>query len=191
MSILDKLLDYMKLTDDYYYDKDDDEYYRCNEEVDDYYYKLKKAIAKNESNVKNENENKVSDIIELMLLNMREIKEYYVLSKTMAKHSFLLAIIMCILGFIIIAFSIISIFVVDVTFVESLIPVIGGSIVEVIAGTTLIVYKKSLDQLNQYYEALHNNERYLSLVNLVDKLSNEKKDETYINIINSQLEKLK
>lgn len=74
---------------------------------------------------------------------------------------------------------------------ESLIPVIGGTVVEVIAGTSLIVYKKSLEQLNQYYESLHNNERYLSLVNLVDKLSDDRKDETYISIINSQLEVLK
>ena len=98
---------------------------------------------------------------------------------------------MCILGFVVISFSIVSIFVKDINFIESLIPVFGGSVVEVIAGTSLVVYKKSLDQLNQYYEALHNNERYLSLVNLVDKLTDDKKNETYISIINSQLDKLK
>lgn len=129
--------------------------------------------------------------MELMLLNMKEIKEYYVLSKTMAKRSFFLAVIMCILGFIIISASIIAIFIIDISFVQSMIPIIGGSIVEIIAGTSLVVYKKSLEQLNQYYESLHNNERFLSLVNLVDKISDNKKDKTYINIINSQLEVLK
>lgn len=139
----------------------------------------------------NDLNNNTSDIIELMLINMKEIKEYYVLSKTMAKRSFLLSVIMCIFGFIIISASIVAIFIIDISFIQSIVPIIGGAVVEVIAGTSLVVYKKSLDQLNQYYEALHNNERYLSLVNLVDKLTDDKKNETYISIINSQLEKLK
>lgn len=170
---------------------------KTSREVEDYYNEAKKAIKiENDLKTKNDNINnsdirESKDIIELMLLNMKEIKEYYVLSKTMAKSSFHLSVIMCILGFIIILTSIISLFVVNISLTQLIVPVIGGSVVEVIAGTSLIVYKKSLEQLNQYYEALHNNEKYLSLVSLAGKLSNEKKDETYINIINSQLEKLK
>lgn len=174
-------------------------YHDNKKEVEDYYKYLRGSVILSKSSfitdetlqTKKEEIKDTSDIIELMLLNMKEIKEYYVMSKDMAKKSFTLSVIMCILGFGIILFSIIAMFLTDITLMESLIPVIGGSVVEVIAGTSLIVYKKSLEQLNQYYEALHNNERYLSLVNLVDKLNDNKKDETYINIINSQLEKLK
>lgn len=176
MSVLDNFLNAMKLEDD----------------LDDYYDFAKKAISKN--NLDKENDipnNETTDIMELMLINMREIKEYYILSKTMAKRSFLLSVFMCILGFIIISASIIMIFINDISFVQSIVPVVGGTIVEAIAGTSLVVYKKSLEQLNQYYESLHNNERFLSLVNLVDKLSDDKKDETYINIIINQLEVLK
>ena len=167
-----------------------------NKEAEKYYTEAKQAVIKNNP-LQNEQAKEVkhneqtTDIIELMLLNMKEIKEYYVMSKNMAKKSFTLSVIMCVFGFSIILLSIITMFLTDITLIETLIPVIGGSVVEVIAGTSLIVYKKSLEQLNQYYEALHNNERYLSLVNLVDKLNEDKKDETYINIINSQLEKLK
>ena len=167
-----------------------------NKEAEKYYTEAKQAVIKNNP-LQNEQAKEVkhneqtTDIIELMLLNMKEIKEYYVMSKNMAKKSFTLSVIMCVFGFGIILLSIIAMFLSDITLMETLIPVIGGSVVEVIAGTSLIVYKKSLEQLNQYYEALHNNERYLSLVNLVDKLNEDKKDETYINIINSQLEKLK
>lgn len=178
-----------------------EKYFLTSKEVDEYYEIAKKAILnstdilkkKNEtkSDLNNENNKSATDIIELMLLNMKEIKEYYILSKTMAKSSFLLAVIMCILGFIIISASIIAMFVIDISFTQSIIPIIGGAIVEVIAGTSLVVYKKSLEQLNQYYDSLHNNERFLSLVNIVDKLSDDKKDETYINIINNQLEALK
>lgn len=159
------------------------------EEINRYYQDIRNNILK--INTEESNDNGTSDTLELMSLNMKEIKEYYFLSKSMARHSFLLAIIMCILGFVVISFSIVLIFIKDVSLIEVLIPVIGGSVVEVIAGTSLVVYKKSLDQLNQYYDALHSNERYLSLVNLVDKLSDNRRDETYINIINSQLEKLK
>lgn len=150
------------------------------------------SVNESDEEIESVNEiNNTSDILELMLINMKEIKEYYVLSKTMAKRSFLLSVIMCIFGFIIISASIIAIFIIDISLVQSIVPIIGGAVVEAIAGTSLVVYKKSLDQLNQYYEALHNNERYLSLVNLVEKLTDDKKNEIYISIINSQLEKLK
>lgn len=157
--------------------------FKIRSEIEDFYSNARDTIANNE--------NEKFDAIELMLLNMKEIKEYYILSKAMAKRSFLLSVFMCILGFIIISASIVSMFFIDVSFIQSIIPVIGGSVVEMIAGTSLVVYKKSLEQLNQYYESLHNNERFLSLVNLVNKLSSDKKDETYINIINNQLEVLK
>lgn len=130
------------------------------------------------------------DIFDFMTQNMKEIKKYYVLSKTMAKGAFTLALIMCILGFAVIILSIAIIFLKNISFLESLTPVIGGTVVEAIAGTAWVVYKKSLEQLNQYYEALHDNEKYLSSVNLVDKLTDDKKDEIYIAIINNQLEKL-
>lgn len=58
---------------------------------------------------------------------------------------------------------------------------------EVIAGTSLIVYKKSLEQLNHYYNSLHNNERFLSIVNMVSKVSQEKQDDMYFEIVRSQI----
>lgn len=165
-----------------------------SKEVEEYYNTAINAITLSKKGNKNKTgrENaETQDITGFMLLNMKEIKEYYVLSKTMAKKSFYLAVLMCISGFIVISSSIAAIFIIKISFIESLIPIIGGTIVEVIAGTSLSVYKKSLEQLNRYYESLHNNERYLSLVSLVDNISEDKKDETYINIINNQLEALK
>lgn len=168
-------------------------------EIEDYYKNIRmhvlgeNLIVENEKNdnVENQTDYNTSDILELMSLNMREIKEYYILSKTMAKRSFNLSIVMCILGFFTISSSIVGIFLKDINFMEALVPVIGGSIVEVIAGTSFVVYKKSLEQLNQYFESLHNNERFLSVVSLVSKLTESKKDDVYINIINNQLEILK
>lgn len=163
-------------------------------EVEDYYQNIRSHVIKNiesNSSTQKQNNEEFSDVLELMAIHLKEIKDYYVLSKSMAKDSFYLAVAMCICGLGIIGASIVAMFLVDISFMEALIPVIGGSVVEVIAGTSLNVYKKSLEQLNQYYESLHSNERYLSLVNLVDRLSEGKKDEVYTNIVNSQLELLK
>lgn len=184
----------------YFYNISSNSIEKDTKEIEDYYEKIRKYLLgddiidtnKEKKDIKNENDNNItSDILELMSLNMKEIKEYYILSKTMAKRSFNLSIVMCILGFIVIASSIFGIFLIKVSFIEALIPVIGGTIVEVIATTTFVVYKKSLEQLNQYFKTLHNNERFLSVVSLVDKMSANKKDDVYINIINSQLEMLK
>lgn len=166
-------------------------------EIEEYYQNIRNNVINtnktnnNNDSLSTEAQNESSDVLELMSIHMKEIKDYYILSKSMAKDSFYLSVIMCILGFTIISASIIALFLVNISFIQTLIPVIGGAIVEVIAGTSLNVYKKSLEQLNQYYESLHNNERYLSLVSLVDRLSNEKKDDIYTSIINSQLELLK
>lgn len=135
----------------------------------------------------NSDTTETTDILELMSINMKEIKEYYVLSKNMAKSSFRLSVSMCLLGFTLIASSIISIYILDINLGSAVVPAVGGAIVEVIAGTTLIVYKQSLDQLNKYYEALHDNERFLSVVNITDKVSPDKKDDVYLEIIRSQL----
>lgn len=157
-----------------------------NKEVNDYYTDLRERLI--DSDKKNERE-KTKDVLELMTINMKEIKDYYVLSKSMAKKSFTLSVSMCILGFILISSAIISLFILDTNLSSVIIPVVGGAIVEVIAGTSLIVYKQSLIQLNKYYEALHDNERFLSIVNIVNKITPEKRDDVYIQIINSQFKK--
>ena len=128
-----------------------------------------------------------TDILELMLANMMEIKDYYVLSKTQARNSFGLAVIMCILGFVLMGISVAAAFLNSTNLISTIVPAIGAAIVELIAGTSLIVYKKSLDQLNRYYNSLHSNERFLSIVNIVSKVSSSKQDDVYIEIIKSQI----
>ena len=168
------------------------DYNNSNNEISDYYTVLRQSLIINNYKPA-ENENKESDtpaatdILELMSINMTEIKEYYVLSKNMAKSSFKLSVSMCLLGFTLITASVISTFAMDITVGSAIIPAIGGVIVEIIAGTSLIVYRQSLDQLNRYYEALHENERFLSVVNIADKITPERKDDVYQEIIKSQL----
>lgn len=149
-------------------------------------------IHKNNENVGNKKVPEVeTDILELMLANMGEIKDYYALSKIQAKNSFRLAVSMCVIGFMLIVSSIVFLFLFKESIEIALIPAISGAIVEVIAGTTLFVYKKSLSQLNHYYASLHSNERYLSLVHLASKISENKRDEIYAEIIKTELNNCK
>ncbi len=143
----------------------------------------------NSQTKKSENK-KSADILELMLDNMKEIRDYYVISKKQARNAFSLAVSLCITGVILIILSVILALAFDVSVAISIIPAIGGAISELIAGTALMVYKASLIQLKNYYDSLHNNERFLSLVNLVSKLSASKQDEVYADIINIELQKL-
>ena len=166
---------------------------RNRDDIENYYNDLRQKIlqaeidsqvlnTENNSQVENK-EKEISqyenrDIIELMIANMKEINEYYVLSKKMTKDAFVLAVCMCIGGFFIISTSVIFILLNNIDAIQAILPIISGAVIEAIAATTLIVYKKSLEQLNRYYDALHDNEIFLSAVNLANKISYEKRDDT-------------
>ena len=126
------------------------------------------------------------NIIAQMIDNNDEIKEYFKISKRHAKSSYTFAIISCIIGIVILCFSVYSIFFVK-DMELSIVTILSGAITEVIAGTVLWVHNKSALQLNHYYSALHENEKFLSAVNLVDKLSPEKRDDAYLEIIKKQI----
>lgn len=162
------------------------ESHKEQEEAKQYYEKLRNSVLSEPSD--DEKPESKKDILELMLANMKEIKDYYVLSKAQAKNAFILAVLMCILGFLLIGVSITAAFLNSENLASTIVPAIGAAIVEIIAGTSLVVYKQSVNQFNHYYNALHNNERFLSIVNLVSKVSKEKQDDVYISIIQSQIE---
>lgn len=134
-----------------------------------------------------EEDNAPTDIIEMMLKNMGEIRDYYVMSKTQARNSFALACVSCIAGFLLLVAVIVTANSENATAANTVIPAIGAAISEFVAGTALLIYRQSLKQLNHYYDALHNNERFLSVVNLVSKISEDKRDAVYTEIIQSQI----
>ena len=75
------------------------------------------------------------------------------------------------------------------SFQMSIIPAIGGVITELIAGTALVVYRNSLSQLNHYHKALHEDERFLSSVNLLGIFSSvEAQDDMLREIIRSEIQ---
>lgn len=125
--------------------------------------------------------------------NWKQMKGYYDISKRQATTSFSCAIVICLLGIAIIVFAILSPLVPAFETKNSLIPVIGaigGAVVEVFAGTILLVYKKSLSQMNLYHKALSEYQRYLSCINLVSKISDfDKQNALLEEIIREEIRK--
>ena len=149
------------------------------EEIEFYSRRLKRAIVPEESkqpqNNKSGNEEtkKEIDALGRMMINLEDI----------------LAVSMCISGFVLMVVAILLPVVFRLSFQMSIIPAVGGAITEVIAGTALIVYRNSLSQLNHYHKALHEDERFLSSVNLLGKFSTvEARDDMLREIIRSEIQ---
>lgn len=170
--------------------KDDDE-----KEIASYSNRLKKAIVpenindiEKEDNDKRENKNEI-DALGRMLINLEDIKEFYTWNQKQAKASFILAIAICIVGFALMITAVVLSIIFGFNFQIAVIPAIGGIITELIAGTALVVYRNSLSQLNHYHKALHEDERFLSSVNLLGKFSSAQvRDDMLREIIKSEIQ---
>ena len=121
------------------------------------------------------------DVVTLMINNVSELREYYVISKRQANRAFSSTLIICILGFIVFVAGI----VVNVLSMQDVIvyTTISGCIIEVISGLFFWLYKSTNTQLNLYHERLGATEKYLTAMQLAEKMSPEKKDEIYRYII--------
>lgn len=129
-----------------------------------------------------------NDIIGLMVNNLSEIKQFYKLTKNQADNAYKLARDSSIAGIGLIIIAILTALIFNNNQI-AVATTVGGVVVEVLAGTSLFVYQKTLKQLNYYYASLHNNERFLSLINIVSKTNI--KDDLYAKIVESELENLK
>lgn len=165
------------------------------EEIESYSRRLKKAIVPEEikiveqENFENKEKKKEIDALGRMMINLEDIKEFYTWSQKQAKASFILAVMMCILGFVLMIAAFVLPVVFRLSFQMSIIPAVGGVITELIAGTALVVYRNSLSQLNHYHKALHEDERFLSSVNLLGKFSTVKaQDDMLREIIRSEIQ---
>ena len=124
---------------------------------------------------------KSDDVIDLMLKNVRELREYYIISKRQATNAFSASLIVCFLGFIVyIAGIVVFVFSGENTL---LLTTISGTIVEVISGLFFWLYRHAIKQLNIYHQRLGTTEKYLTAIRLVDKMGEDKRDEMYKHII--------
>lgn len=126
------------------------------------------------------------DIMALMLKNHDEINEYFKISKSQAKVAFWLSVIACVFGLAALFFGIYSAILLNNVEV-SIISIVSGAVSEVIAATVFWVHNKSALQLNHYYNALHENEKFLSAVNMADKLGEDNREKMIMEIIRNQI----
>lgn len=124
---------------------------------------------------------KSDDVIDLMLKNVRELREYYIISKRQATNAFSASLIVCFLGFIVYIAGI-AVFVVSGEN-ALLLTTISGTIVEVISGLFFGLYRHAIKQLNIYHQRLGTTEKYLTAIRLVDKMGQDKHDDMYKHII--------
>lgn len=125
----------------------------------------------------------------LMQLNLENMNEFYTWSQRQAKAAFWCSIIMSALGFLLIAAAILLAIIVKPDTIISAIPAVGGIVIELLATTIMIIYRQSLPQLNHYHTSLHEDERFLSSINLIPRLSTqEAQDEMLREIIRSELQ---
>jgi uncharacterized membrane protein len=134
---------------------------------------------------------KEKDIMELMLDNMAEIRKYYMISKSQAQSTFILSVFTCLVAVGLFTAAAILAFTSRNSVNPTLVTTVGGAVVSLFSGTALVVHNSAVKQLNHYYQALHENEQFLSTVNLVSKITSGNQDEVYKKIIDNSLEILK
>lgn len=148
------------------------------------------SAPKINSDVKNisSDDDSTDKIIKMMLGNLDEISEYYRLSKRQAGWAFWSAIVSFFAGFVFLGVVIWILLNKSTDTLALIIPAIGTVVSELFGLTIFSVYKKSLNQLNSYYDSLHDNERFISLLYITDKLSDPmQRDELFTQIVKDQI----
>ncbi len=141
---------------------------------------IKIEIEKVSEEIKDEN----IDIIILMKRNIIEMREYYVINKQQARNAFSSAIFSCILGFIIFVLGIIVFYFIPNNNLSILnLTTLSGGIIEVVSGLFFWLYTKSLKQINLFHESLQETQKFLTAIQISEKISKENQDETYMYII--------
>lgn len=89
------------------------------------------------------------NILSMMIDNVSELREYYVISKQQARKSFSAALFICFFGIFIYLLGIGAHIFLNKDI--SLISIIGGTVVEVIAGLFFWLYREATKQLGVYH----------------------------------------
>lgn len=122
------------------------------------------------------------NIITLMLENIKELKEYYIISKKQSQKSFQSALFICFIGVFIYFFGIASVlfFNTDITIIS----IVSGTIIEIISGLFFWLYTQSTKQLHIYHKRLGYTEKYLTVIQIIKELPEDNQYEEYRNLIN-------
>ncbi|MEM6840449.1 MAG: hypothetical protein AAF609_26910 [Cyanobacteria bacterium P01_C01_bin.120] len=128
------------------------------------------------------------DVLKLMRQNLAELREYYVINKRQATRSFLAALFMSILGFILFAGGIGLTSITRDTSEAVLYSTIAGVIVEIISGLFFWLYSRAIKQINIFHASLLSTQKFLTAIQLINNISDKNKDAMYAFVIQSIIE---
>lgn len=134
-----------------------------------------------------QDDKKDSDVLTLMIKNVGELREYYVINKQQARNSFSAALFISILGFILFVSGVFISYFSDSNNIIQY-STISGAIVEIIAGLFFWLYSKATKQINIFHRSLLDTEKFLTAIQLVEKVTTDQRNESYKLIINKILE---
>ena len=145
---------------------------------------IEKAVQKIQLIYKNAEKDSNADsknILNMMIDNVSELREYYVISKQQARRAFSAALLSCIFGFLIYMFGILATIFFDAN--VSVISIVGGTTVELISALFFGLYRESTKQLSVYHQRLGSTEKYLTAIQIIKNLPQDKQCEQYSNLI--------
>jgi len=149
---------------------------------------LKQQIAKDDKEIDKLREDltqvyKDLEIQRIQVENLKGSKDYFRISKLHANASFIISVFSCFIGLGLLVVA--AIFAIrEKDFCVAIVPAIGGAVANFIAATVFWVHNKSAQQLNRYYDSLHEIEVLLSSTKVIEKISTaEGRDAAYAKIL--------
>lgn len=133
-----------------------------------------------ENNIKKSDGENVQDIIKL---NLNQLDEYYTINKNQSKNSYSFSIFMILVGFLLIAVTVIYYFINSDRYTLSLITGVAGLITEFIGATSLYLYKESIKHINEFIERLTFLQRIMLAIDLAERMPKKKRNEHISKII--------
>ena len=143
-------------------------------------YALYKKRTENEIREKfsEEDENLLEDVIE----NLKELKEFYVICKQQIRKSFSAAMFSCFAGFMLFVLAVV-LFLLGGNNSASFMAGLSGAIVEIVSGLYFWMYKETSKQLGKYHKRLEATEKYLIALQIIEMLPEENRSEQYGKLI--------
>lgn len=124
----------------------------------------------------------IQDIVQL---NLSQLNEYYTINKSQSKSAYNFSFFMIFVGFLLIVSAVILGFAFPSQISITLITGIAGLLSEFIGATSLNLYKESTKHVNEFLERLTYLQKVMLAIELVDRISEGKKEEQLSNIISS------
>ena len=124
----------------------------------------------------------IQDIIQL---NLSQLNEYYTINKSQSKTAYRLSLLMILIGFLLIVNAVVIGFSDPSDTSIALISGIAGLLSEFIGATALSLYKESNSHVNEFMERLSYLQKVMLAIELIDRISEDKKDAQLSVIITS------